>query len=60
MLEIHSASTAGLIHFKPMFHFNTPYTPCKNHKTFKISDALLGWVGVRYGNEALAWNGLIT
>ena len=48
------ALTTSLIHFKPMFHIYTPYIPCKNQKTFQISNAFFGWVGGRYGNETQA------
>ena len=43
-----------------MFHFYTPYTPCKNKKNLLISDTIFGGVGGRYGKEKLVWNGLIT
>ena len=36
------APTTDITHFKPMFHFDTPYTPCKNKNTFEFLMLFLG------------------
>ena len=49
-MNSYRAPTTDITHFKPIFHFYTPYTPCKNQKTFDI--LLLFWGS---GWEAGKW-----
>ena len=47
-MNSYRAPTTDLTRFKPMFHFYTLYTHCKNKKTFELLMLPFGeWVGDR-------------
>ena len=51
VMNSYRTPTTDLTHFKPIFHFYTLYTPCKNQKTFEF--LMLFWGS---GWEVGKWN----